>query len=120
MEREGVYVGAIDLQLFSRFLAKIAHSFACAEIGANNFTPLLREAILGQHTRPSVFVGSFQHELPAEEDMLHRQQMVDIDHNGASYKGVRLRLFANFGAPEYVVIVGATSSTHTSLPAGSR
>lgn len=115
-----VYVGAIDLQLFSRFLAKIAHSFACAEIGMNNFTPLVREAILGQHVRPSLFVGSFQHELPAEEGMLHRQQMVDIEHCGVNYKGVRLRLFANFGAPEYVVIVGATSSTYPPSPAISK
>lgn len=99
-----VYVGAVNLHIFCRFIEKIAHAFACAEIGLDNFQPLLQEAILGAHVNPSVFVGSYSHNLPAEEDILHRQQMVEINSCGVKYQGVRLRLFANFGAPEYVVV----------------
>ena len=109
-EGKRVHVGAIDLQKFSLFLAKIAHSFACAEIGLSSFQPFLQAVILGLHDKLSMFVDSYQHGLPAEEDILHRQQMVDIDRDGIKYKGVRLRLFANCGSPEYVVVVGTPTN----------
>jgi hypothetical protein len=105
-----VLTGAIDLQVFCRFLIKIAHSYACAEAGLASFSPTAVEAVFDASQSASMYVGSYQPDIKAEPDILHRQQLVDIECCGVKYRGVRIRLFANCGAPEYVVGLGACTT----------
>jgi hypothetical protein len=100
-----MHLPPINLQLFARFLAKIAHAFATAELGIGNFTPLLSEVILGRHPQPSHFIGSLNADLPAEENT-YRMTLIDFPYESHTYKAVTLRLFGMFGMPEYIVITG--------------
>jgi len=102
-----VYIGALDLQIFSQFLAKTAHALARAQLGST-FQPLLLDVIAGSRGSASDFIGTLRPELEAEDATHHRMQLVPLESGGQHYVGALIRLFAHFGAPEYVVVVGGT------------
>ncbi|WP_035603503.1 hypothetical protein [Hylemonella gracilis] len=106
-QKQHVLVGAFDLEIFCRSLAKIAHAYLCAQIGVDNFKPVLPPAILGE-IGALHFVGSPPEDaapLPSGEDVRHVMAVVDLSGD-VSYVGVLMRLFSNFGAPEFLVVGG--------------
>ena len=91
---------------FARMLAKIAHSFAIAKLGAGTFQPLLPDLILGQPDWLFTYViGGELATVPAT-DNLHELSLGRHEVAEDSYWVARIRLFADEGAPVYNVVVG--------------
>ena len=92
--------------LFQKMLAKIAHSFAVAEIGYGKFNPLLPKAIIGEAPwQPGYLVGGNPNEPPPSEYINEIGFRNQVSIKGQPYLVVRIRLFANLGAPTYYVVV---------------
>lgn len=92
-----------EIGCLSRTLAKIAHAFACAELGADGFRPFLNEMILGRDCRYAHFVGNPALSTPPEPD-LHSLHLWRRGHLVA----VTVRLYARLGLMPYLVVVGET------------
>lgn len=98
--------GGFDALLFGRTLAKIAHSFAVAELGLRGFRPLLNDLILGKPTRHAAqFVGGV---LSPEPKAQERNEISINRLSGVrqDYHVVRLRLFADLEMPTYEIVAG--------------
>jgi hypothetical protein len=98
--------GGFDAPMFGRMLAKIAHSFATAELGLGGFRPLLNDLILGKPTRHAAqFVGgTFEPEAKGQE-----RNEISISLMSAVFRDyyvVRLRLFADLEMPSYLIVAG--------------
>lgn len=99
---DGVWSTPIYIPSFIRMVAKIAHSFAAAELGVDSFTPFLTELILRGMDKPWFLVGG--HPNPGDAgDGLH-ELTLEMTDNGIF--AVNVRLFAKFDPPAYKVIVG--------------
>ena len=98
-----------NLFIFSRMLAKMAHSYAVAKEGLGSFTPLLQELILHGSRTPSYLVGG-THDLPPKENAVHRIGTGIATSSSQSgireYLVVNIRLFCFLGTPQYEVVVG--------------
>lgn len=95
-----------------RMLAKIAHSFAVAELGITGFTPFLLDIILGIDTRHlSHYVGGTR-DLPAASDKGYEIKLTTVESIGIPpYLVVKIRLLSDVsGMPEYWVVVGERRS----------
>jgi hypothetical protein len=88
-------------EVFCRMLAKVAHAYTVAELGLGNFEAFLPEVILGQNPDFSNFVGSFYGEEPQADD-LHTLGFSTM----APLIVVKVRLYARYGVPSYVVVAG--------------
>ena len=90
-------------EMYARMLAKIAY---CAAVHAIGIAPVrrspLRDVILGIDRDVFHWVGSWQGEQMNDSKGLHSMQL----HASGSDLHVILRLFAQFGAPEYHVSLG--------------
>jgi hypothetical protein len=103
-----------------RFIAKIAHSYAVAELGIGSFIPFLTRAIRGD--RPmnlSRYVGGPF--MPQPIIPTQREHVIHIaeckTRRGENYVMARVRLFAPFNLPVYDVVVGqATAATVYGAP----
>ena len=95
-------------QQFARFLAKIAHSYAVAQLGLTGFRPILTDLILGRILeRGPEFVGGQQETPPPASGVLHELGL--ISH--PNFIVVRIRLFASSAAggiamPVYLAVAG--------------
>ena len=101
----------LDTYKFSQFLAKIAHGFVVDSFG-DSFTPLLRELIRNKHPtnqRYDLVGGTSDSEGPS--DNLHELGAEWRPAKGITYAVVRIRLFANLGAPTYLVVAGTQRAT---------
>lgn len=109
----GYKAGESSPMLLAQMLAKIAHSYAVAEMGLNTFTPLLQDFILGKRLRLNEFVGGNMNETPPLpiRNALNIRRVIEVD--GREYIAVDIRLFADQGAPEYYVLAGETGSVLT-------
>jgi hypothetical protein len=91
-------------EMYARMLAKIAY---CAAVHALGVKPLrkspLRDVILGAERGVFHWVGSWGGELMNNSIGLHSMQL----HASGADLHVVLRLFAQFGAPEYHVALGS-------------
>ena len=87
-------------------MAKIAHAYAIAEVGIDKFIPWLPDFILGKTPNGAGFVGTKEEVEPAEPGTLHRLEQRRITMDGRDYAFVKVRLFADMGAPEYWIIAG--------------
>jgi hypothetical protein len=91
---------------FGRTLAKIAHSYAIAELGSGNFEPFLTHIVQGK--RPynlPYFIGSAMGRAPPFND-LHQ---IEIDNAGLGHGElivVKVRLFADRDTPTHYIVVG--------------
>ncbi len=95
-----------NVEAFCRMLAKIAHSFAVAELGLNYFSPALIDYILSNTEVPAFYshIGGFPQESPPS-DALHEIEL--YNHEQYPYLVmVRLRLFAKYNGPSYLIVVG--------------
>lgn len=90
-------------ELFARTLAKIAFGAAVCALGVAPFTNTpIRRAIIGEDPCIGHWVGSWTGEPINEAKGLHAMQ---VRANGSDVH-VILRLFAQFSAPEYLVVLG--------------
>jgi hypothetical protein len=91
-----------------RMLAKIAHSYAVAELGIMGFQPFLRNIILGTDIRHlSHYVGGTR-ELPPASNNGYEIKLSTVESIGFhSYLMASIRLLSDVqGMPEYWVVVG--------------
>jgi hypothetical protein len=86
-------------------LAKIAHSFAVAEMGLGSFKPLLPDLILGKTMTPTYWVGG-QLDIPPPGVTDRIDLDYDWNANGKTFTVAHIRLFAQLGAPLYHVVIG--------------
>jgi len=96
----------LDNHIFCRLIAKIAYSYAVAELGFHSFQPVLLDLILGESQTPFYWVGGDMTVSPPEPTVLHK-----LDHKietirGMQYMVAYISLFCFFGAPAYRVVVG--------------
>jgi hypothetical protein len=106
---------SIKPQQLSRVLAKIAHSFAVAQLGLEGFTPLLLDLI---HTRVVAnapeLVGSDPNTPPPATGVMHQLSIVPHER----FVVVRIRLFASssidgdHAMPVYIVVAGEKKPQH--------
>jgi len=96
-----------DNYMVCRMLAKIAHSFAVAEVGLDKFKPLLTDLIRTGDLAQMRYVGGVSL-MPtvSADNALHRLELGYQRVKNKTYLVSRIRLFANYGSPVYSVIVG--------------
>jgi len=88
---------------FPRLIAKIAYTFAIADIGIDGIeTTYVLPAIMGQSDDTGRWVGCDGTEYITDPGVLHGVTQAIVNNEVI----VRVRLFASYGAPEYVVVVG--------------
>ena len=109
----------IEIDVFLRLLAKIAHASAVSALGLKGFTPQLVDIISGDMTHAAQRIG----ELPGEtagllppSHYLHGLHQIAVglhEREGVRYALVHLRLFSNllrrelpYFTPSYAVIAG--------------
>jgi hypothetical protein len=120
-EKFGVdrYNGAsavVDVSRYAKMLAKIAHSFAVAELGMDAFHPLLPSVIKETNSPLHFYVGGVQPK-PEPENCRHKITLATENYHGRSFIVAHLRLFADLGFPAYICIVGlADGDTSWQLP----
>jgi hypothetical protein len=104
---KGIRVATFNNHIFMQMLAKIAHSYAVAEWEIHSFRPLLLDLILGRSQTASYWVGGSERALPPDHhSSLHRLELRREVLLATTYVVAYIRLFCNFGAPEYRVVVG--------------
>jgi hypothetical protein len=96
----------LDNHMFSRMIAKIAHSYAVAELGIHSFQPVLLDLILGKSDTPFYWVGGDMTVSPPELTVLHKLFLKIETVRGIEYVVAYITLFSFFGVPEYRVVVG--------------
>jgi hypothetical protein len=111
-----------DLMIFARMLAKIAHSFAVAEIGEENFTPLLLDIILNKDCS---YIGSLIGQLTnskknsREVNALHHIWIESSDDKSSpttwKWIVVHIQLFMPWSDVIYTIVVGQFKPTSSIL-----
>jgi hypothetical protein len=100
----------IKLANFFRLPAKIAHSFAIAELGVGAFQPLLLDYIKDRHAKdvPWHLIGGARREGPSDNDyeISWREQTV----KGFKHVVVEMRLLARLNFPKFIVVAGIIES----------
>jgi HNH endonuclease len=95
---------------FGRMLAKIAHSYAAAELGCGNFQPFLVHVIRG--VKPyflPYFIGSGLGNSPPFSD-IHQIEIDKAGIGGGAFVVVKIRLFSNRDTPTHYVVVGRSQT----------
>lgn len=106
---------SIDVYALCKTLAKIAHAYAVAELGIGAFTHMLPHYIVGGYDEwATYYVGG----LPSIEPLgstLHEIGIETPTTETWRYVVVRIRFFANVGAPTYRVVAGERINPATPL-----
>jgi hypothetical protein len=97
---------ALDTHSFLRMIGKIAHSFLTAEMGLGTFCPTLPDLILGNSNDFWRYIGGQPDAGPQTKELHEISVIGPREHEGRTYFMVRLRLFANLGAPTYLIAAG--------------
>jgi len=105
----GFKITSFNNHIFMQMIAKIAHSYAVAEWGFHSFRPLLLDLIVGNSQTASYWVGGNGPVRPNDPEGLHRIELKRELLLATEYVVAYIRLFCNFGAPEYRVVVGTWS-----------
>lgn len=108
-----------DLRAFCRMLAKIAHSYAVATLGPLGFTPLLDNIIRDQNLKSREamrFVGCMPDQTVKENALHSLGNGFATLADGRKFHIVKIRLFAQFGAPTYTVVVGTIKELEIPSP----
>jgi hypothetical protein len=97
---------SVVLVNFARMLAKIAYGMAILEFGLHAFKEVfVLPCILGQSDDAGRWVGCSEEPsiVPDADKLLHRIEVMSSN----TVVGVRIRLFANYRTPAYLVFVGS-------------
>lgn len=107
-DKDGFQIAPMDVPSFCRLLAKIAHSYAVAELGSAAFRPLLRRLIRGRTAIQALHWVGGEMEIPAvpTEPALHELRRDVRVVGGVRYLVVSVRLFSFFKTPQYHIVVG--------------
>lgn len=92
--------------LFQRFIAKVAHSFACAVIGLEKFEPILQDFIIRGFEKPRIFIGGELKRPPIDYNVFEIGLGTMQTYRGKKWIVVRFRLLSYLGAPVYTAVVG--------------
>lgn len=100
---KGSYVQLFHPEMYTRMLAKIAHSYATAELGYGNFQPFLKDVILGNDSMISHYVGGSPVANTSQSDF----HALRIDRS-RGYVDVHIQLFAENSSqsPTYLIVAG--------------
>ncbi len=95
-------------EYLGRMLAKIAHSYAVAELGIDGFTPFLTNIVLGTDTRHlSHYIGGTREVPPASNNAYEIKLTITESIGRERYLVVTIRLLSDVqGMPEYWAVVG--------------
>ena len=111
-----------DLITFGRMLAKIAHSFAIAELGTENFTPLLLDIVLGKdHSYIGSLIGQREYfsEKTLSVSSLHHIWLYLTDDKSSPmtwrWAIVGIQLFTPWSNITYTVVVGRITAKSSIL-----
>jgi hypothetical protein len=97
-----------DIDSHARLLAKIAHATAVGHLGLSGFAPWLPPYILGKDECLSYLVGGCDaNESPANQ--LHEVTYEVFPWEASFLVQVKIRLFAQFGGPHALVVVGSST-----------
>lgn len=105
-----IRVGKIATEPYMRFCAKIAHSFAVAELGLARFKPLLIPFILGNSEHGGSFLVGTSSRIWTSSKR-HVIVLTSEEYGGLNYWVCRLQIFADLGFPEYILFVGIDSDS---------
>ncbi len=94
--------GAANAPDFCLLLAKIAHSFAVAELGFS-FIPYLRDMIRNANTSEIAAIIGGKKNTEPRTAALHE---LSLENNNDDLIVVRIRILAHFEAPTYFVVAG--------------
>jgi hypothetical protein len=100
-----INVNTIKIRHYMRVIAKIAHSFAVAQLGIEGFQPILTPFIMGEETFDASFVMGTSRIRWTGPDR-HFISLTKELHHGVNVWVCKLQLFTDFGLPEYVAVVG--------------
>lgn len=109
--RIGIFPSGFNGGKWCRMLAKIAHSHAVAMKGVNGFKPYLQKMIRGMDNSYNHYLGGTL-EIPPSDEFLHRLTINEWKSDrvpGKIFLVVTVRIFASFGTPECVAVVGEIS-----------
>lgn len=95
-----------DYRLFIRMMAKIAYSWACFELGADGFTPLILDVIEGKDEDIFRLCGNCNNHAEVDREDWYT---LSLRHE-AHFVIASVRVFASFGMPTYDVVVGTSRS----------
>ncbi len=98
-------IGRFSPFTYGRMICKIAHSLAVAEYGLDSFTPYLPNLILGRSNELTHYVAA---QVSPEPDNhgLHNVHIGWLETATPPYLVAYVRLFCNYGTPDYMVVVG--------------
>lgn len=91
---------------FTRFIAKVAHSFASAVLRPDGFKPILQDFILNGHEKPRIFIGG-EPEIPPAESFIYEIKLGRMTSwTRQEWVVVSFRMLSYLGAPTYIAVVG--------------
>jgi len=96
----------LDTWAFMRVLAKIAHAYTVAILGLGSFIPLLPNYIIGDNDGARHFYVGSDLDIEPQTDLLHDFRFEPATVEQWEFIVLRIRLFANLGAPTYRVVSG--------------
>lgn len=94
-----------DQNKFARFLAKVAHSYACAVAGKIGFAPCLRDFIKHGHSKPRLFIGGEREVSSPRNTVFEIGLGTFAVEGGTTALAVRMRFLAFLGTPTYIAVV---------------
>jgi len=98
--------GDMDVLEFCLMLAKIAHSYAIAELGMQGVEAFLPRLIMeSDMSDRATFIGGLNYDEP-HTSLSHELSFGTHTCDKPDLVGVRIRLFAHFGTPTYYVVAG--------------
>ena len=109
---------AVNVPMFYRMLAKIAHGMTVSIVGLDTFEPFLIPLILGELT------GGFDYWIGGTGTKFRRDRSKGpfdvalgyLQHAGRTLIIVSVHLFPDMGAPDYRVVVGAMKGSNPKVP----
>lgn len=99
-------IGTCDVPSICLTLAKVAHSFATAELGVGSFVPFLTSMIIaGDCSKRAQYIGGIMYNEPRSNN-IHEVSFDSHTCNRPDIVSVRVRLLAALDTPTYFVAVG--------------
>ena len=89
-----------------RFLAKIAHCYAVADLGLDIFTPTLTDLILGHSEEYAELIGGPKYQPTAGSHSLWELHHAFPFRDGKPVLVTRFRIFGAWDAPAYEIVAG--------------